>query len=53
MKKGRQDREEKQKFLQRGEKTKKETEYFSIKEKAATMSEPEEAPTLLLDVNLG
>jgi hypothetical protein len=52
MKKGRQDREVKQKFLQRGERVKEEAEYFSLKEKAHT-SEPEEAPTLLLDVNLG
>jgi hypothetical protein len=53
MKKGRNDREEKQKFLQRGERSKKEAEYFSLKEKPSNLSEQEEAPTLLLDVNLG
>lgn len=53
MKKGRHDREEKQKFLERGERSKKEAEYFSLKEKPPAASEPEEAPTLLLDVNLG
>jgi hypothetical protein len=53
MKKGRHDREEKNKFLERGEKpSKKEAEFFSVKEKAP-VSESEEAPTLLLDVNLG
>lgn len=38
MKKGRNDREEKQKFLQRGERSKKENEYFSLKEKPSAIS---------------
>jgi hypothetical protein len=38
--------------LERGEKSRKKEEYFSLKEKSHA-SESEEAPTLLLDVNLG
>ena len=34
MKKGRQEREDKQKFLERGEKATKKEEYFSLKEKS-------------------
>lgn len=52
MRKGREERDEKKKFLQRGEKGfKKNKKYQSVKEKQLT--EPEESPTLLLDVNLG